>query len=43
MRFTRVITSMLKKAGVSDAEVEAMLVENPRRYFGGEAVRKTKR
>ena len=36
MRFTRVITPMLKEAGVTEGEIEAMLTENPRRYFGGE-------
>ena len=35
MRFTRVITPMLKEAGVSDGEIEGMLTENPRRYFEG--------
>jgi len=40
MRFTRVITPMLKEAGVSDAEIAAMLTENPRRYFAGEPIPK---
>lgn len=42
MRFTRVITPMLKEAGVTDGEIEAMLVENPRRYFGGIAAKMAK-
>lgn len=36
MRFTRVITPMLKDAGVSQAEIDSILTENPRRYFSGE-------
>jgi len=38
MRFTRVITPMLREAGVSAATIDAMLTDNPRRYFGGEAI-----
>jgi predicted metal-dependent phosphotriesterase family hydrolase len=38
MRFTRTITPMLKEAGVSQATIDAMLTENPRRYFAGEAI-----
>lgn len=38
MRFTRVITPMLKEAGVTDATIDAMLTENPRRYFAGEPI-----
>lgn len=37
MRFTRVIAPMLREAGVSAATIDAMLTENPRRYFAGEA------
>lgn len=40
MRFTRVITPMLKEAGVSQTDIDAMLTENPRRYFSGEAIPK---
>ena len=36
MRFTRVITPMLKQAGVDEAQIEVMLTDNPRRYFSGE-------
>jgi predicted metal-dependent phosphotriesterase family hydrolase len=38
MRFTRVIAPMLKKAGISDAQIDTMLTENPRRYFAGETI-----
>jgi phosphotriesterase-related protein len=37
MRFTRVIAPLLKEAGISQATIDAMLTENPRRYFSGEA------
>jgi phosphotriesterase-related protein len=40
MRFTRVITPMLKEAGVTDAQIDSMLTDNPRRYFSGEAIPK---
>lgn len=33
MRFSRVIAPMLKAAGVTAAEIEMLLVDNPRRYF----------
>jgi len=33
MRFTRVIAPMLNSAGVTDDEIETLLVDNPRRYF----------
>ncbi|MGD0191238.1 MAG: phosphotriesterase-related protein [Rhizomicrobium sp.] len=36
MRFTRVIAPMLKSSGVSQAEIDSMLTDNPRRYFSGE-------
>jgi predicted metal-dependent phosphotriesterase family hydrolase len=29
---------MLREAGVSAATIDAMLTENPRRYFAGEAI-----
>jgi predicted metal-dependent phosphotriesterase family hydrolase len=29
---------MLKEAGVTDATIDAMLTENPRRYFAGEPI-----
>jgi phosphotriesterase-related protein len=32
------IAPCLKDAGVSDAEIETLLVENPRRFFAGEAL-----
>jgi phosphotriesterase-related protein len=38
MRFTRVITPMLKEAGVSEREIDSMLTDNPRRYFSGEPI-----
>ena len=38
MRFTRVITPMLKEAGISNGIIESMLTDNPRRYFGGDPV-----
>jgi len=38
MRFTRVIAPMLKKAGISEAQIETMLTENPRRYFANETI-----
>ena len=38
MRFTRVITPMLKDAGVTQAEIDSILTENPRRYFAGEPI-----
>jgi phosphotriesterase-related protein len=36
MRFTRTITPMLKEAGVTSAQIDTMLCDNPRRYFSGE-------
>ena len=42
MRFTRTITPMLKEAGVTDAEIDSMLTDNPRRYFSGEAIPRAK-
>jgi predicted metal-dependent phosphotriesterase family hydrolase len=33
LRFTRVIRPMLEAAGMTAAEIEGMLVDNPRRYF----------
>lgn len=33
MRFSRVIAPMLESAGVTAAEIETLLVDNPRRYF----------
>jgi phosphotriesterase-related protein len=33
LRFTRVIAPLLLKAGLSSAQINAMLVDNPRRYF----------
>jgi phosphotriesterase-related protein len=38
MRFTRVITPLLKDAGVDDAVINSMLTDNPRRYFAGEPI-----
>ncbi|MGZ5930979.1 MAG: phosphotriesterase family protein [Rhizomicrobium sp.] len=38
MRFTRVITPMLKEAGISNAIIESILTDNPRRYFGGDPI-----
>ena len=38
MRFTRTIAPMLMEAGISKAQIESMLTDNPRRYFAGEAV-----
>jgi len=35
LRFTRVIAPLLGEAGVTKAEIEGLLVTNPRRYFGG--------
>ena len=35
LHFTRNIAPKLRAAGVSAAEIEAMLVDNPRRYFEG--------
>jgi phosphotriesterase-related protein len=35
LHFTRTIAPKLKTAGMSEAEIESMLVDNPRRYFGG--------
>jgi phosphotriesterase-related protein len=40
MRFTRVITPMLKEAGIADAQIDSMLTDNPRRYFSGEVIPK---
>jgi phosphotriesterase-related protein len=40
MRFTRVIAPKLREAGVSQADIDSMLTENPRRYFAGEAIPK---
>jgi phosphotriesterase-related protein len=37
MRFTRVIAPQLKAMGVTDAQIETMLLDNPRRYFEGSA------
>lgn len=36
LHFTNVIMPQLLEAGVSQAQIDAMLVENPRRYFAGE-------
>jgi phosphotriesterase-related protein len=36
LHFTRNIAPKLKAAGMSEAEIEGMLVDNPRRYFGGD-------
>jgi phosphotriesterase-related protein len=33
MNFTRIIVPLLKRAGISDAEIDVMVVDNPRRYF----------
>jgi phosphotriesterase-related protein len=35
LRFNRVITPLLHEAGVTAAEIDLMLIENPRRYFAG--------
>jgi len=38
LHFTNVIMPQLLEAGVSQAQIDAMLIENPRRYFAGEAL-----
>lgn len=38
LHFTRRIAPMLREGGASDAQIEALLVDNPRRYFAGEAL-----
>ena len=35
MRFTNVITPKLLEAGVSQEEIDRMVIDNPRRYFAG--------
>ena len=36
--FVTRIAPRLRDAGVTDAQIEALLVDNPRRYFAGEAL-----
>ncbi len=36
LHFTRTIAPQLRAAGVSDAQIDALLVDNPRRFFAGE-------
>jgi phosphotriesterase-related protein len=38
LHFTNVITPRLLEAGVTQGQIDAMLTENPRRYFAGEAL-----
>ncbi|MGE0383989.1 MAG: phosphotriesterase [Gammaproteobacteria bacterium] len=38
MHFDRVIAPMLREAGVTAAQIDSMLIDNPRRYFEGEAL-----
>ncbi|MDG2004599.1 MAG: hypothetical protein P8J20_14855 [Novosphingobium sp.] len=38
LHFTNVIMPQLLEAGVTQAQIDAMLVDNPRRYFAGEAL-----
>jgi predicted metal-dependent phosphotriesterase family hydrolase len=35
-RFDREIIPMLLEAGVDDSEIEALVVDNPRRFFTGD-------
>lgn len=35
LRFSRIIAPKLRQAGMSDVEIDTMLIDNPRRYFGG--------
>jgi phosphotriesterase-related protein len=34
--FHRRIVPQLKDAGITDAQIESLLVDNPRRFFAGE-------
>jgi phosphotriesterase-related protein len=36
LHFSRVIAPQLKAQGVTDAQIDALLVDNPRRFFSGE-------
>ena len=38
LHFTNVVTPQLLEAGVTQAQIDAMLIDNPRRYFAGEAL-----
>ena len=33
------IVPMLREGGATDVQIEALLVENPRRFFAGDALR----
>jgi len=39
LRFSRVIVPMLRESGLTEGEIDALLIDNPRRYFAGEPVR----
>ena len=36
LRFSRVIVPMLRESGLTEGEIDALLIDNPRRYFAGE-------
>ncbi len=38
LHFTRNIAPRLREAGVTDQQIEMMMVENPRRFFAGDAI-----
>ena len=38
LHFTRVIAPMLRERGVTDGQIDTMLIDNPRRYFAGDAI-----
>ncbi len=38
LHFTRNIVPRLREAGVTDQQIETMMVENPRRFFAGDAI-----
>jgi phosphotriesterase-related protein len=38
LHFTNVIIPKLRKAGVTQEQIDTLLIENPRRYFAGEAL-----
>lgn len=38
LRFTRSITPMLLGAGITSAQIDGLLIDNPRRYFSGAAL-----
>jgi phosphotriesterase-related protein len=39
MRFSRVITPMLKRLGLTRQQIDCLLIENPRRFFSGDIAR----